>query len=480
MPSVAGVACMLFHVPGLVAHGSKPSREIGKDPAVWEAIRANLRSYGQALGYGPHQVFIGNLTPGDLWQIPRPWPRHLLEGAQRSGPFGEIMSEAEFLGLLKIWDEFDLVRLEQGFTRSVAAQLAAHPLMGAADIERLGEGVPVAKIEAELAATPDSVPFRLPDGTLVGCLLRGHEDDLSLTGPILLENLATKVSGIMAMRQLLNMTGVASADVNYVFGFGEEASGDRYQRGGGSMAKAMAAWAGCDNATGGDVKAYCCAPIHAMTLAGATVQAGLYDKVVTVGGGSLAKLGMKYQGHLRAGLPVLEDVLAAIAVLITGDDGVNPVLRMDVVGRQPIGAASGPQAMAENMVVAPLTRAGLKLTDVDRYAMELHDPDVTETAGSGNVPRNNYRIVGALAAMRGEIEKSEVGQFERTHGMPGFSPTQGHIAAGIPYLAHARRAMLNHELQRAMFVAKGSVFLGRMTQLSDGMSVLLERNPATR
>jgi len=167
-------------------------------------------------------------------------------------------------------------------------------------------------------------------------------------------------------------------------------------------------------------------------------------------------------------------------VLLIGDDGVNPVLRMDVVGRQPVGAAAGPQAMAENMVVEPLTRAGFKLTDVDRYAMELHDPDVTETAGSGNVPRNNYRIVGALAAIRGEIEKSGVGQFERTHGMPGFSPTQGHIAAGIPYLAHARQAILDSKIQRAMFVAKGSVFLGRMTQLSDGMSVLLERNPAAR
>jgi hypothetical protein len=28
-----------------------------------------------------------------------------------------------------------------------------------------------------------------------------------------------------------------------------------------------------------------------------------------------------------------------------------------------------------------------------------------------------------------------------------------------------------------MLLAKGSLFLGRMTQLSDGMSVVLERNP---
>jgi hypothetical protein len=32
-------------------------------------------------------------------------------------------------------------------------------------------------------------------------------------------------------------------------------------------------------------------------------------------------------------------------------------------------------------------------------------------------------------------------------------------------------------MQRVMLLAKGSLFLGRMTQLSDGMSVVLERNP---
>jgi len=32
-------------------------------------------------------------------------------------------------------------------------------------------------------------------------------------------------------------------------------------------------------------------------------------------------------------------------------------------------------------------------------------------------------------------------------------------------------------MKRAMFVAKGSLFLGRMSQLSDGMSFVLEANP---
>jgi betaine reductase len=58
--------------------------------------------------------------------------------------------------------------------------------------------------------------------------------------------------------------------------------------------------------------------------------------------------------------------------------------------------------------------------------------------------------------------------------MPGFSPTQGHIASGMPYLGHARRAMVEGRMKRVMVVAKGSLFLGKMTQLSDGMSFMLE------
>jgi betaine reductase len=35
--------------------------------------------------------------------------------------------------------------------------------------------------------------------------------------------------------------------------------------------------------------------------------------------------------------------------------------------------------------------------------------------------------------------------------------------------------MRNGQLQRVMLIAKGSLFLGKMTTLADGMSVLVER-----
>jgi betaine reductase len=58
--------------------------------------------------------------------------------------------------------------------------------------------------------------------------------------------------------------------------------------------------------------------------------------------------------------------------------------------------------------------------------------------------------------------------------MPGFSPTQGHIASAIPFLGHALDRMTAGSMRRAMFLAKGSLFLGRMTQMADGLSFILE------
>jgi len=73
---VKGVACVLFHTPGLVVHGSKPSRELAKSGAespLSATIRQHLRSYAQAVAYAPNQAFIGNLRPQALFDMPRPW-----------------------------------------------------------------------------------------------------------------------------------------------------------------------------------------------------------------------------------------------------------------------------------------------------------------------------------------------------------------------------------------------------------------------
>jgi betaine reductase len=266
--------------------------------------------------------------------------------------------------------------------------------------------------------------------------------------------------------------------LEYLLGCGEEAVGDRYQRGGGNMAKAIGELCGCRQATGSDIKAFCCAPVHALVIAAGMVASGVFSEVAVVAGGSFAKLGMKSQGHLRNDMPILEDTIAGIAVWIGRDDGISPVLRLDSIGRHTVGSGSSQQAIFEKLVVDPLDRLQLKLTDVDRYATEMHNPELTEPQGSGNVPKTNYRIIASYAALRGEIERAQLEAFIRSRGMPGFSPTQGHIASAVPYLGHALRRIGSGAIDRALFLAKGSLFLGRMTQMSDGISFLLEKNDA--
>jgi glycine/sarcosine/betaine reductase complex component C subunit beta len=167
--------------------------------------------------------------------------------------------------------------------------------------------------------------------------------------------------------------------------------------------------------------------------------------------------------------------LAALAIQIGPDDGAgDPRLRLDVVGKHHVAAGGAPRPLYEALVLEPLRNAGLTIPSVDRYAVELHNPEITEAGGSGNVARTNYHTIASLAVLAGQLPRDGVDDFERAHGMPGYVPTQGHIPAALPYLAHARAEMRAGRLRRAMFVAKGSLFLGKMTSLADGMSVLVE------
>ncbi|MEE8289932.1 MAG: DUF5940 domain-containing protein, partial [Candidatus Tectomicrobia bacterium] len=280
----------------------------------------------------------------------------------------------------------------------------------------------------------------------------------------------------MAMRTLLVQEQIDPASIAYMLNSGEEAVGDRYQRGGGNLAKAVAEISRCELATGVDIKGFCCGPVHALIIAGSLVSARVFSQVAVIGGCSLAKLGMKYRGHLQHDQPILEDVLAGVAVVVSADDGCSPMLRLDALGRHTVAAGSSQKAIFEHLVRQPLEHLGLRYADIDKYATELHNPEVTEPAGSGNVPQLNYRVIAGLAAMRKEITPAEIADFVATHGMPGYAPTQGHIASAIPFLGHALDGLRAGSMQRVMFLAKGSLFLGRMTQMADGMSFILERN----
>ncbi|HAZ31198.1 MAG TPA: glycine reductase [Dehalococcoidia bacterium] len=472
-----GASSILVHTPDLVPLGSKPTREIPRFEGLGEQCMAHLRSYREAVAYPPNQVFIGNIRPDELAELKQPWWRNLIADASREGPYGEIMPQDEFYGLLKAADAFDLIWLEEGFQSQIAAKLRLHPLLG--DLKGLDGGRTITEIRDKLARN-EALPLNL-GADLVGCVCRAHEEDEALSASVMLEGLIAKASAFLALRHLLARVNLTDPrDIDYLLDFSEGAVGDRYQRGGGNIAKAIGEMAGCLNATGVDVKAFCCAPTHAMAIAAALVQAGIFDEVALVGGGSLPKLGMKFQFHVKKGMPILEDTLAAIAILVGKDDGVSPVIRTDAIGVHPICAGASAEEIYEEVVIKPLNKLGKKITDIDKYSTELHNPEITVAAGRPDTPLINYRALGALACLRGEIEKKGIGDFVRTYGMPGFSPTQGHIPAAIPFLGHARDMIMAGQIENSMFMAKGSLFLARMTDLSDAVSVIVEKNPATR
>lgn len=477
-PVIKGVSYFLGHVPGMIRHGSKPAREIGKNPNLLGPILNHLQTFDQAEGYPPNQVFIGNLSPEDLNSLPTPWYRNPFPDASRWGSFGEIMPEEEFLGVMKICDEFNLILLEEEFLLDAVSRLKAHPLINEGDIQKLNKSYGLDDIE-EKVQKEHALPLFIQGSRLVGCVQRAHKEDLTLTADILTENLAARASGVMALRWLIGQSE-DTAKVDYIIGCGEEAIGDRYNRGGGNLAKAIGELCGCSRATGSDLKAFCCAPVHALIMAASLVASKLFENVIVVAGGSFSKLGMKFQGHLKCDMPILEDVLAGTAILVGQDDGKSPVLLLDSVGKHEIGSGSAQQAILSKLVVEPLDRLGLKLTQIDKYATEMHNPELTEPQGSGNVSLTNYRTIGSFAVIRGEIERGGIDGFVESHGMPGFSPTQGHIASAVPVLGHSIRQMAEGRIDNTMFLAKGSLFLGRMTQLSDGISFLLKKNKGGR
>lgn len=390
------------------------------------------------------------------------------------------MPEEQFYGLLKVADRFNLVHLEKGFAEESREKLRTHPLSTQEDTNAIARGVLLPEIEARVTRG-EAIPLLVGERT-VGCVLRDHDADEALTASVLLENLSCKATGALALRHLLRQPvgegAPAPGEIDYIIGSSEEAVGDRYQRGGGSLGKAIGEMAGLIKASGADVKAFCASPMHAAIVAAALVQAGIFRNVAVVAGGSLPKLGMKFKGHLKNRMPILEDVLAGVAFVVGADDGRNPILRTDAVGKHEIGTGSSQQALTEALVLKPLEKLGRRLIDVGKYATEMHNPEITVPAGSGNVPHTNYRMIGALAALRGEIGREEMELFVRRHGMPGYAPTQGHIASAICFLGQARDGLLTRKLQSVMLLAKGSLFLGRMTELPDGVSFLLEPNPA--
>ena len=382
-----GTGYVLVHVPGMVMHHGTTQtteRSVNPDSDYLKALPGHIRSYEDCLAYPPNQTYIGNLSIEALSAIEEPWYDKKAENPSRFGPFGEVMPEDEFAVLMQICDAFDLVHLDRDFVQAVKPKIEAHPLMTPSMVSLIKEGTEGETIRRQVEeehAQPVIVGDRL-----VGYVKRAHDVDVNLNAHVIFENLVSKASEVLTILHLLRQSGLDAGEVDYVIDCSEEACGDMNQRGGGNFAKAAAEIAGLVNATGSDTRAFCAGPAHAIVEAASLVKAGAFKNVVVAGGGCTAKLGMNGKDHVRKGLPLLEDCLGGFAALISGNDGVSPEINLDIIGRHTVGTGSSPQAVIESLVTNPLTSAGMKITDVDKYSPEMQNPDITKPAGAGDVP----------------------------------------------------------------------------------------------
>ncbi len=479
-----GAAYALIHAPDMVIHNGATQtveRQVNPDSEYLKKIKGHLRSYQDAVNYAPNQTYIGNIHPAELKKLAKDGSFLGVDvKGVRDGRLGDIMPEDEFIFMMKICDAFDLVILEDGFSKSAKEVYVKRELKYKSD-EDVQKEVSRVKDGGLLADIQKFVNEEHAEGLyfnekLVGCVKRAHDIDVNLNSHVMFENLVAKASGVVAFKELIRKNNIDAASIDLVIECSEEACGDMNQRGGGNFAKSIAEMAGAINATGFDIRGFCAAPAHTLVTAASLVKAGTYKNVVMVAGGASAKLGMNGKSHVTKNLPILEDVLGAFAALISENDGVSPILRTDLVGRHTVSAGSAPQAVMNALIVEPLNKASLKVTDVDRYSVEMQNPDVTKPAGAGDVPEANYKMIAAIGVKEGHIERADLMKFVEEHGMVGWAPTQGHIPSGAPYFGFAIEDFKSGKINRAMVVGKGSLFLGRMTNLFDGISIVLEKN----
>ena len=473
-PVFRGAGYVLVHTPDMIENGSTCTieRETNPDSEFLKEIKNHIRTYEEVVDYLPNQVYIGRKTPEELNTFPMPWYDIKDQKGDRHGKFGQIVPQDEFIALLKIVDAFDLVHLSEEFISAVRPKIE----------ENFKELEPFfGQLKSDDISVIDPKDYTLThEGKVVGYVKRAHDVDPNLNSHVMAENLVVKASGVISAIEMLRDSKIDPSEIDYVIECSEEACGDINQRGGGNFAKSIAEIAGLVNATGSDLRGFCAAPTHALISAAAYVKAGIYKNVMVVAGGATAKLGMNAKDHVKKGIPVLEDVLGGFAVLVSENDGVNPIIRTDLVGKHNVGTGSSPQAVISALVTPGLEKANLKITDIDVFSVEMQNPDITKAAGAGNVPEANYKMIGALAVMRGDIEKKDLKSFIDTKGLPGWAPTQGHIPSGVPYVGFLRDDLTTGNKNRAMIVGKGSLFLGRMTNLFDGASFIAERNTGVK
>ena len=242
---IKGAGYILVHTPDMVIHNGTTQtteRIVNPESEYLKELPGHIRSFEDVLSYYPNQVYIGNVTPDELAEVPQPWCDKVCPKNGRFGQFGQMMPQEEFLLLMQACDVFELVYLDKDFVAENKAKLAENPLIDETIMARVNDGIELSEIE-RLVSEEHSEGLYHHD-KLVGCVKRAHDIDVNLSAHVMHENIADKASSVLALLAAVKNAGIAKEDVEYVIDCAEEACGDMNQRGGGNFAKSAAEIAG--------------------------------------------------------------------------------------------------------------------------------------------------------------------------------------------------------------------------------------------
>ena len=73
---IKGAGYILVHTPDMVIHNGTTQtteRIVNPESEYLKELPGHIRSFEDVLSYYPNQVYIGNVTPDELAEVPQPW-----------------------------------------------------------------------------------------------------------------------------------------------------------------------------------------------------------------------------------------------------------------------------------------------------------------------------------------------------------------------------------------------------------------------
>ena len=197
---IKGASYVLAHTPDMVLYNGTTQtteRIVNPDSEYLKEVPEHLRSYEDCVAYWPNQTYIGNVHPDELAQVEAPWYDKKMENASRYGKYGEIMPEEEFLFLVQISDQFEVVKLEKNFVEKYKGQFAANPIITEDISSQIEDGVELSEIEGYV--NDEHAEGLYFNHELVGCVKRAHDIDQNLSAHVMHENLMSKATSVLAL-----------------------------------------------------------------------------------------------------------------------------------------------------------------------------------------------------------------------------------------------------------------------------------------